>query len=477
MMGRRVSFPEYVDWLADVRKLGALGFAAIADESRRTGQTVEKIRENAVEILKTMAHNFGLGSTRAFGYAVIKVMEQIFDSIYINPEQVRRVRELCKTESVVFMPSHRSYLDFLLLSLFCFDYEIPLPAIAAAMDFANSWFMSEVLRRSGAFYIRRAIGEDHLYWAILSEYVQTHLVHSDRPVEFFVEGTRSRTGKSLHPKYGMLHMVLEPYLRGKVYDIVVVPVTTNYDKRLEEMIYAYELLGFPKPKESTSGLFKARNFLKKRCGRCFVTFGEPISMRTHFGMYYVELHTEMFLPTARPPGQNFTLGLVDFPVEKEGNVDRQIMERSIARLLLTTFANQMMHSIYDVAYVAAVVLGMNMIDISQLEYQYRYIQKLMHREFIYVPGEESESFRNALGRLEKAKIIHYIAKVHNAESPSSIRLSFLSTEPIKNVSQTLKSQRILEGGQNLLNRSAALQLVRDLSPLTGRTVTLSESKL
>ncbi|PIO69388.1 hypothetical protein TELCIR_08792, partial [Teladorsagia circumcincta] len=93
---------------------------------------------------------------------------------------------------------------------------------------------------------------DHLYWAILSEYVQTHLVYGDRPVEFFVEGTRSRVGKSLHPKYGLLQMVLEPFLRGKVFDILVVPVTTNYDKLLEEMLYSYELLGFPKPKESTS---------------------------------------------------------------------------------------------------------------------------------------------------------------------------------------------------------------------------------
>ncbi|PIO61017.1 hypothetical protein TELCIR_17474, partial [Teladorsagia circumcincta] len=71
--------------------------------------------------------------------------------------------------------------------------EVPLPAIAAGMDFTNSWFMSEVLRRCGAFYIRRAIGQ------------------------------------------------------------LVVPVTTNYDKLLEEMLYSYELLGFPKPKESTSG--------------------------------------------------------------------------------------------------------------------------------------------------------------------------------------------------------------------------------
>ncbi|KAK6013016.1 Acyltransferase, partial [Ostertagia ostertagi] len=247
---------------------------AIADEVTRSGRSVDKVRADAEATVRMMAHNWGLISTRTFGYAVTKVLERIFDSIYVNADQLKKVRELCKTDAVVFMPSHRTYLDFLLLSLFCFEYEVPLPAIAAGMDFTNSWFMSEVLRRCGAFYIRRSIGQDHLYWAILSEYVQTHLVCGDRPVEFFVEGTRSRVGKSLHPKYG-------PPSDGS--RALVVPVTTNYDKLLEEMLYSYELLGFPKPKESTSGLLKARDFLNKRFGRCFMTFGEPISVRNYFG--------------------------------------------------------------------------------------------------------------------------------------------------------------------------------------------------
>ncbi|VDO46512.1 unnamed protein product [Haemonchus placei] len=428
MVGRRASFPEYVDWLAEFRKKGAFQFVsqkrtfplstaltkhpkarsyeeikksvlnsvrvkeAIADEVARSGDSAAKVQGDAEAILKMMAHNWGLKSTRTFGFAVSKVLERIFDSVYVNASQLEQIRELCKTASVVFMPSHRTYLDFLLLSLFCFEYEVPLPAIAAGMDFTNSWFMSEVLRRCGAFYIRRSIGQDHLYWAILSEYVQTHVIHGDRPVEFFVEGTRSRVGKSLHPKYGLLQMVLEPYLRGKVYDILVIPVTTNYDKLLEEMLYAYELLGFPKPKESTSGLLKARDFLNKRFGRCFMTFGEPISVRNYFGTslhrsqficqrlavgpvdvfnyqqilsdvldllrlveslgvtvhidqsvdedlrYYMELHASMFLCKDRAL-EDFHMKLVEFPVLEPGNVERAIMELSIGRLLLATYSN------------------------------------------------------------------------------------------------------------------------------------------
>ncbi|VDP26231.1 unnamed protein product [Heligmosomoides polygyrus] len=597
---------------------------AIAEEAARSGQSVDEVRAEAVAILKMMAHNWGLNSTRAFGYAVTKVLEKIFDAIYVNAEQIKRIREICKTESVVFMPSHRTYLDFLLLSLFCFQYEVPLPAIAAGMDFTNSWFMSEVLRRSGAFYIRRSIGQDHLYWAILSEYVQTHIVHSDRPVEFFVEGTRSRVGKSLPPKYGLLQMVLEPYLRGKVYDIVVVPVTTNYDKLLEEMLYSYELLGFPKPKETTSGLLKARDFINKRFGRCFMTFGEPISIRNYFGMslhrsqfvcqpdsqfvlsevqrkqikkfahvvvetldrnavitiwslacatmsqritgntsevlqfketlldvqnllrsletlgvtihvaesietdlrYYVNLHSEMFHPVDKTL-PDFQLKLVRFPVLQEGNVEAKIMERSISRLLLATYSNTMMHSIYDVGYVAAIVIGMNVFDVSELELYYRKLQALMGREFIYVPGEESNSFHRALTRLRIAKIIQvsdgavevvkreefqmyrslilpfisnfqlvleallnadrsffsnkeivsisqvFIAKLYEASrsTENSVRLSFLSTEPIKNSAVTLISQGVLvpvrNSGNCTLDRSSASALLRDLVAITG----------
>lgn len=98
--------------------------------------------------------------------------------------------------------------------------EIALPAIAAGQDFQNMAVMGTVLRNSGAFFMRRSFGKDKLYWAVFTEYVQTHVVNGDRPVEFFVEGTRSRVGKGLHPKYGLLQIVIEPFLRGDVFDMV-----------------------------------------------------------------------------------------------------------------------------------------------------------------------------------------------------------------------------------------------------------------
>uniref|UniRef100_A0A914P6E9 Phospholipid/glycerol acyltransferase domain-containing protein n=1 Tax=Panagrolaimus davidi TaxID=227884 RepID=A0A914P6E9_9BILA len=252
---------------------------AIEKESERRKVPKEEIQKEAEEIIENMAQSFSLPSVKVVGYGVIKAIKNLFDAIYVNLQALRSLRQRLNSDSIVFIPTHKTYADFLLLSLLCYHEDVTLPAIAAGSDFQQSYFLGEALRRCGAFFIRRSFGDDAFYWAIFSEYIQTHLIHADRPLEFFVEGTRSRTGKSLHPKYGLLQCLLEPYLRAQVYDLVIVPVTMNYDKILEESLYAYELLGFPKPKETTSGLLKARHILSKSFGNVYITFSEPISVR------------------------------------------------------------------------------------------------------------------------------------------------------------------------------------------------------
>jgi len=112
--------------------------------------------------------------------------------------------------------------------------------------------VGEVLRKSGAFYIRRRFGGDPLYWALISEYVKKAVMEGGHPLEMFVEGTRSRTGKSLKPKLGLLSIVTELVTSGQIPDILILPISMSYDRTLEERLYAHELLGKPKPKESTN---------------------------------------------------------------------------------------------------------------------------------------------------------------------------------------------------------------------------------
>ncbi|KAM9354740.1 dihydroxyacetone phosphate acyltransferase isoform 2-T2 [Pholidichthys leucotaenia] len=244
-----------------------------------TGSTVEKVRDEACGILEEMSQNLQLGFIRLMGCTLNKVFKRLFRSIFVNTEGLNRLQQAVQENPVILMPNHRSYIDFLVISYALFIYDIPIPVIAAGIPLAGMKIVGEILRRSGAFFIRRAIGSDKLYWAVLSEYVHTIVRTGYAPVEFYVEGLRSRTLKSLPPKLGMMHMVLEPFFKGEVFDITLVPISISYDRVLEESLLVHELLGVPKPKESTSGLLKASRVLQEDYGTMHVNFGSPLSVR------------------------------------------------------------------------------------------------------------------------------------------------------------------------------------------------------
>ncbi|XP_070781670.1 dihydroxyacetone phosphate acyltransferase [Enoplosus armatus] len=244
-----------------------------------TGSSVEEVREEACGILEEMSQNLQLGFIRLMAYTLSKVLKRLFTSVYVNMDGLNMLQQAIQESPVILMPNHRSYVDFLVISYIMFTYDIPVPVIAAGIPLAGMKMVGEILRRSGAFFIRRAIGSDKLYWAVLSEYVKTIVKRGIAPVEFYVEGLRSRTLKSLTPKLGMMHMVLEPYFKGEVYDITLVPVSISYDRVLEESLLAHELLGIPKPKESTMGLLKASKVLQEDYGSMHVNFGHPLSVR------------------------------------------------------------------------------------------------------------------------------------------------------------------------------------------------------
>ncbi|OWK08024.1 GNPAT [Cervus elaphus hippelaphus] len=156
----------------------------------------------------------------------------------------------------------------------------PPKSSVTVADFLGMKMIGELLRMSGAFFMRRTFGGNKLYWAVFSEYVKTMLRNGYAPVEFFLEGTRSRSAKTLTPKFGLLNIVMEPFFKREVFDTYLVPISISYDRILEETLYAYELLGVPKPKESTTGLLKARRILSEKFGNIHVYFGDPVSLRS-----------------------------------------------------------------------------------------------------------------------------------------------------------------------------------------------------
>ncbi|XP_036405351.1 dihydroxyacetone phosphate acyltransferase [Megalops cyprinoides] len=251
----------------------------IQQMSAENGEPSEVIREEAAGILEEMSQNLQLGFIRFLGFTLSKVFKRLFRRIHVNDEGLQRLQQAIQEYPVVLMPNHRSYVDFLVLSYILFTYDISIPVIAAGIPLMGMKLVGEIFRRSGAFFIRRAIGADKLYWAVLSEYVRTIVRTGYAPIEFYVEGLRSRSLKSLTPKLGMMHMVIEPFFKGEVYDISLVPISISYDRVLEESLLAHELLGVPKPKESTMGLLKARKVLNEDYGTMHVCFGHPVSVR------------------------------------------------------------------------------------------------------------------------------------------------------------------------------------------------------
>ncbi|XP_016410596.1 dihydroxyacetone phosphate acyltransferase-like [Sinocyclocheilus rhinocerous] len=252
----------------------------IKQVSSESGDSTECVAEEASLILDEMAHRLQLSTVRFFVFTLSKAFKRLFRSVCVNEEGIQRLQQAVQEHPVVLLPSHRSYMDFLMMSYLLYMYDLPLPVIAAGMDFMSMKFVGEMLRMSGAFFIRRSFGGDKLYWAVFSEYVKTMLRNGYAPIEFFLEGTRSRTCKSLTPKTGLLNIVMEPFFKGELFDVNLVPVSISYERILEESLYARELLGIPKPKESTSGLLKARRVLSEDYGSMYVYFGHPVSVRS-----------------------------------------------------------------------------------------------------------------------------------------------------------------------------------------------------
>ncbi|XP_075388133.1 dihydroxyacetone phosphate acyltransferase isoform X2 [Tenrec ecaudatus] len=248
--------------------------------SKESLQSVDILREEASEILDEMSHKLRLGAVRFLAFILSKVLKQIFSKVCVNEEGIQKLQRAIQEHPVILLPSHRSYIDFLILSFLLYNYDLPVPVIAAGMDFLGMKLVGELLRMSGAFFMRRTFGGDRLYWAVFSEYVKTMLRNGYAPVEFFLEGTRSRSAKTLTPKLGLLNIVMEPFFKREVFDTYLVPISISYDKILEESLYVYELLGVPKPKESTTGLLKARKILSENFGSIHVYFGDPVSVRS-----------------------------------------------------------------------------------------------------------------------------------------------------------------------------------------------------
>lgn len=248
---------------------------AIADEQRSNKVSEQQARQRALNFINEIAANYSETLVRVLDRFMTWMWSRIYNGIDIRGGD--RIRKLAQQgHEIIYVPCHRSHMDYLLLSYVIYKEGLVPPHIAAGVNL-NFFPVGSIFRRGGAFFIRRSFRGNKLYSAVFREYL-CWLFQKGYPVEYFSEGGRSRTGRLLPPKTGMLAMTVQGMLRGQQRPISLVPVYLGYEHIMEVATYLKELKGQSKEKESMwqvlGTIRKLRNF-----GQGYVTFGKPINLK------------------------------------------------------------------------------------------------------------------------------------------------------------------------------------------------------
>ncbi|MEG1627212.1 glycerol-3-phosphate 1-O-acyltransferase PlsB [Pseudomonas sp.] len=275
---------------------------AIADEAEREKITLAKAEAQALRYGNEIASDYTYTAIRFLEVVLSWFWNKIYDGIKVN--NIEQVQGIAPGHEVIYVPCHRSHIDYLLLSYLLFRNGLTPPHIAAGINL-NMPVIGGLLRRGGAFFMRRTFKGNPLYTAVFNEYLHT-LFTKGFPVEYFVEGGRSRTGRMLQPKTGMLAITLRSYLRSSRTPIVFVPVYIGYERVLEGRTYLGELRGASKKKESIFDIFKVVGALKQRFGQVAVNFGEPIRLGAFLDQQQPGWREQSYAPQFRPAWLNET---------------------------------------------------------------------------------------------------------------------------------------------------------------------------
>lgn len=255
----------------------------LADQGVRTAMEKESVSSSSnPRTVKKKARLYAHEIAADVSYSTVgvlqKLLTQLWTHLYDGVEftGVERLKAVADGREIVYVPCHRSHIDYLLLSYILYMNGLSLPHIAAGINL-NMPVVGGVLRRGGAFFLRRTFSDNALYSATFNAYLKK-LLERGHALEYFIEGGRSRTGRLLPPKGGMLSMTVHAYLQNPRRQVVFVPVYFGYERLIEGRSFTSELAGGKKRKESVFGLLKALKTLKQDYGRVHVNVGDPIKL-------------------------------------------------------------------------------------------------------------------------------------------------------------------------------------------------------
>ena len=237
---------------------------------------IQQVRRKADGYIEEIAANYRPAFIKVASVLVGWIVRAMFDGFTTNHDVLNRVRNMSQKGPLLLIPSHKSHIDYLILDYVLYHNNLSVPHIAAGKNL-SFWPMGPIFRSGGAFFLRRSFGGAVLYSKVFAEYIH-RLLEEGYNVEQFIEGGRSRTGKLLMPKLGLLSILMNAFKNGACKDMLIVPIYVGYDRIIEEKSYLHELGGGKKEPENIFQVFRARKFLKKRYGKIYIQFHEPISV-------------------------------------------------------------------------------------------------------------------------------------------------------------------------------------------------------
>jgi glycerol-3-phosphate O-acyltransferase len=245
---------------------------AIEEKSRKNRISVGKAEKLARKYAWEIAADYSYRFIRLAFFLLNWFLYKIYDGIRVH--RIERLAESALDHEVIYVPCHRSHMDYLLMSFILYENGFVPPHVAAGVNLKLP-VIGALIRGGGAFYVRRTFRSQKLYAAVFNEYVRTILAQGVS-IEYFVEGTRSRTGRLLPPRGGMLSMTVRGYLSSPVRPVMFQPVYIGYEQMVEAESYHRELSGRSKRSERLSDLLKVFGVLRRSYGEAHISFGAPI---------------------------------------------------------------------------------------------------------------------------------------------------------------------------------------------------------
>ncbi len=329
---------------------------AIRAEAEKSSQSIRRVRRRAAsyarEIAADYSHTMILIMSRLLGW----FWNRIYDGVHVHNED--HLNEIPPGAEIIYVPCHRSHIDYLLVSYLVYHSGFAVPHIAAGVNL-NLPVVGSVIRRCGAFYLRRSFRANALYSTVFTEYLDT-IFSRGVSLEYFIEGTRSRTGRLLKPRTGMLSMTVRSYLRHQERPVVFVPVYFGYEQLVEGDSYLGELSGGRKKKETLSGLLRSFSILKKKFGQMHVSYGKPVLLADHLDQEEPQWREMIPADDQRPP---WLAGAVD-----------QLGDRIMRRINSAAVVNPM-----NLLAIALLSSPRNAMAVEDLEAQIDLLRELLIR--------------------------------------------------------------------------------------------------